>query len=427
MAQSNKSQPNKKLRMLVTAGTVVVALVLLWALVLRHESRPWTRDGQIRADIILLASQVAGRVVKVNVKDNQHVNEGDVLLEIDPASYVIAVTQAQVELDQARQQVAALEASVDAAKAGVEVSNAGIASAKGQIVSAAASVTAAKHNVDVSAAGVTSAQAGIAQSEANLMEAKRESQRADRLAKAGAGSLQTSQKKQATVLSKKAALDNSRAGLVKATASKAASDSGLTEAEASLLIAETGLAKAQASRASSIASLRQAEANLGARGEENVNVRLAKVTLANAELNLSRTKLLAPTDGWITNLFFEPGNYASPGSALLTFVAQKSLRVSGYFKETQLRHIKVGDRAVITPMADSSRTLEGVVDSIGWAINPPSIAQTEGAQAFVPQVQPTFEWIRLAQRVPVRIEFKELPEGLHLISGMTVSVAIYPK
>jgi multidrug resistance efflux pump len=98
--------------------------------------------------------------------------------------------------------------------------------------------------------------------------------------------------------------------------------------------------------------------------------------------------------------------------------------VDGYFQETKLKHIQPGDRAIITLMGHHERRLEGQVESIGYAINPPQLAQTEGPQNLIPTIEPTFEWIRLAQRIPVRIRLKEIPEGLHLVSGMTVSIAI---
>jgi multidrug resistance efflux pump len=98
--------------------------------------------------------------------------------------------------------------------------------------------------------------------------------------------------------------------------------------------------------------------------------------------------------------------------------------VDGYFQETKLKHIKPGDRAIITLMSHPDIELEGVVDSIGYAINPPDIAATEGASNLVPQVEPTFDWVRLPQRVPVRIRLQDVPEDIQLVSGMTASVAI---
>ena len=108
----------------------------------------------------------------------------------------------------------------------------------------------------------------------------------------------------------------------------------------------------------------------------------------------------------------------------MAFVDSNSFRVHAYFEETKLRHIKVGDPAVVTLMGHRDKRLEGVVESIGYATNPPKVASTEGELGVVPQIQPTFDWVRLAQRVPVRIRLTQAPDGLQLISGTTASISI---
>ena len=163
-------------------------------------------------------------------------------------------------------------------------------------------------------------------------------------------------------------------------------------------------------------------------GEENVQIRSAKASLEDAELKLEWTRIFAPADGYATNLTVKPGDYAQAGKPLLAFVDQASFYVQGFFRETQLRHINTGDRAIVTMMSHRRQPLEGVVESIGWAINPPNVAQTGAADdnTLVPVVQPSVDWIRLAQRVPVRIRIERVPDGVQLISGTTASVAIRP-
>ncbi len=85
-----------------------------------------------------------------------------------------------------------------------------------------------------------------------------------------------------------------------------------------------------------------------------------------------------------------------------------------------------GDRAIITLMSHRDQTLEGEVESIGWAINPPGVATTAGSQGLIPQIEPSFDWIRLAQRVPVRIRMSEVPDRIQLVSGTTASVVVRP-
>ena len=177
---------------------------------------------------------------------------------------------------------------------------------------------------------------------------------------------------------------------------------------------------------SSRANLDQAKANLGQPGDANVRVRNAKVGLEEAQLELSWTAMNAPFDGYITNLDVNEGAFGFPGTPIAAFVDSSSFRVDGYFQETKLKHIKPGDHAVITLMSHPDRELEGVVDSIGYAVNPPDIADTEGVSYLVPQVEPTFDWVRLPQRIPVRVRLQEVPEDIQLVSGMTASVAIRP-
>jgi len=108
-------------------------------------------------------------------------------------------------------------------------------------------------------------------------------------------------------------------------------------------------------------------------------------------------------------------------------VDSTSFWIAGYFMETQLRHIRVGDPAIITLMAHPGQPLTGEVESFGRAISPPNVALVEGVAGLVPQVQPTFEWVRLAQRVPVRVKITQVPDGVDLIAGITATVAIRPR
>jgi multidrug resistance efflux pump len=264
----------------------------------------------------------------------------------------------------------------------------------------------------------------IAQVEANLDEAKNEAARSKRLADARAGSIETAQAKAAAVKATQAQLDSANAGLAQAQAALARAKAGEGEARAKLVIAQNGLAEAQATVITSSAERDKSQADLGVAGEANVRIRNAKVQLEQAKLNLSWTKIYAPADGYITNMDLLASTYVSSGTPFALFVDASSFRVDGYFQETKLKHIQPGDRAIITLMGYHKQRIEGEVESIGYAINPPNLADTEGPNNLVPTIQPTFEWIRLAQRVPVRIRFKDVSEDLHLVSGMTASISI---
>ena len=181
---------------------------------------------------------------------------------------------------------------------------------------------------------------------------------------------------------------------------------------------------AAADLAQNQAQLAQATQALGATGDANYRIQAAQVELAQAQLNLSWTKIVAPSDGYVTNLNLDEGDYVPAGGLVLAFVDSTSFWVAGYFMETQLRHMKAGDRAVITLMAHPDQPLIGEVESIGWAIAPPNVANVTGDRYLVPMIQPVFDWVRLAQRVPVRVKITQVPDGVELIVGLTASVAI---
>jgi multidrug resistance efflux pump len=222
----------------------------------------------------------------------------------------------------------------------------------------------------------------------------------------------------ATVTAAQSTLDEANRQLKRAQdAGNAVSAEFLDETTTAAKVAADNLSESQA-------ALARATQELGAPGDDNYRIQAAQVALAQAQLNLSWTKLVAPSDGYVTNLNVEAGDYADAGIPLLAFVDSTTFWVAGYFMETQLRHMKPGDPAVMTLMAYPDQPLRGEVDSFGWAIAPPNVADTLGVRNLVPQVQPTFDWVRLAQRVPVRIKITQVPDGVELIVGLTASVAI---
>jgi len=411
---------------LPTLGLVLVAAIVMLVLYNRWTQRPWTRDGQVRADIVKITPRVMGYVVVVAVKDNQFVRKGELLFKVDPSSFQLSVDVAQVQLDQARQDVTSLEAAVRSSQALVREARAGVTSAQSQIRASQADLESANAGVQEAEAGVLAARAVIAQAEAYVEEANREATRARRLADQKAGSIETAQAKEASLAAYQAQLESTKAGSSEAEAQLAKAIAGVRQAESNQVIAENGLIEASARVDSAVANLEQAEATLGQPGDANVRVREAMVQLEEARLKLSWTAMNAPFDGYTTNLDVNEGTFCFPGIPIAAFVDSSSFRVDGYFQETKLKHVKPGDRAIITLMSLPGTKLKGVVDSIGCAVNPPNIADTEGVSNLVPQVQPTFDWVRLPQRVPVRIHLDEIPEDIQLVAGMTASVAIRP-
>lgn len=148
-------------------------------------------------------------------------------------------------------------------------------------------------------------------------------------------------------------------------------------------------------------------------------LRQAQVALDTSKLNLERTEVRAPAAGRVTNLDLRQGAYANAGHPVMALVDAGSVYVEGYFEENKLARIHVGDRVRVTPMG--SAALEGSVESIAAGI---ADRDRSTSANLLPSVNPTFNWVRLAQRVPVRVKLDRTPSVAHLVSGQTVTVEI---
>lgn len=149
-------------------------------------------------------------------------------------------------------------------------------------------------------------------------------------------------------------------------------------------------------------------------------VKAAEATLEQARWQITQTTVTAPVDGWVTNLSTRTGNYATAGQPVFALVDSHSFYVVGYFEETKLRHIQPGNAAQIV-LYSGHVPLSGKVQSIGRAIYDQSV---ESDSDLVPDIKPNVPWVRLAQRVPVRIKLNEIPQGVTLVSGTTCTVSI---
>jgi len=146
-----------------------------------------------------------------------------------------------------------------------------------------------------------------------------------------------------------------------------------------------------------------------------------KAVVESRRLDLEFTQVRAPVDGYVTNLNLRLGSQAVADEAALALVDVSSFWIHGYFRETLIGDIRSGDRAIVTLMTYPDQPLEGRVDSLGWGI-----AQDDGSagQDLLPEISPTFEWIRLAQRVPVRVHLLHVPDDVELRVGTTASVLV---
>ena len=146
----------------------------------------------------------------------------------------------------------------------------------------------------------------------------------------------------------------------------------------------------------------------------------SRVALDTAKLNLDRTQVRAPIDGVVTNLSLRPGNYAAAGHSEFAVIDRSSLYVVGYFEETKLKRIKVGDPVRVRLMGEDV-DISGHVNSVAGGID-----ERDGAAGanLLASVNPTFSWVRLAQRIPVRVTIDRLPPGVSLVAGRTATVTV---
>lgn len=169
----------------------------------------------------------------------------------------------------------------------------------------------------------------------------------------------------------------------------------------------------------SVSAIDRDQKNAGAEiAKAEYNQALSEVHLA--KLNIERTQIKAPLDGYVTNFDLRVGNYASAGHPLFALVAADSFYVMGYFEETKLSRIQIGDPVDIALMGNS-KILQGHVNSIASGIVD---RERSASPNLLANVNPTFSWVRLAQRIPVRITLDQPPGNLKLVAGQTVTVAV---
>lgn len=201
----------------------------------------------------------------------------------------------------------------------------------------------------------------------------------------------------------------------------------LAQADAALESSKAALDQAhrenqRQSRLGDAGSLQQKEQALTAEQQADAAFRQAQASRDLAQLNLDRSEVRATVNGRISNLSLRPGDYVTAGSAEVALIDSDSLRVEGYFEETKLRRVAIGDRVRIRLMGEDAE-IAGHVESIAAAI---ADDQRDDTGNLLPKVAPTFSWVRLAQRIPVRIHIDRVPAGIRLIAGRTAAVEILP-
>ena len=206
---------------------------------------------------------------------------------------------------------------------------------------------------------------------------------------------------------------------------KAALDSAeasVASLRATMMLQQSNAARAHKLTSLSISAQQLEDLDLQAKSAE-ANYQQALAVRENAKINLDRTTVYAPVNGYVTNLVVDEGDFADAGKAVLAVVDSDSFRVEAYLEETKLNFVQVGDSATVILMSGAP-AIKGQVESIARGIGD---TENPVGQNLLQNVNATFEWVRLAQRIPVRIKLVDVPNGTILSSGMTATVSIEPK
>jgi len=376
------------------ALAVVVSLMLVGVLVyfLATRGKESTDDAQVQADTVALAPRVGGTVQRVLVEENSPVTAGQPLLQLDDAEYAARVQQAEGELTQARAQERQAESQEQIVGA----------SAHGGFTSAGAQLVGSSARVAGTEAQVAAALAGEQRAEAQATNADTELQRATSLLAAGAITREAFDTTRLASDTAHAALQQAHADLAAAKDNEHAADLGVVEAQGRL--SQTRPVDAQIAVAHATAAL--------ARGK----VTAAQAALDLARLQLSYTRVAAPADGRVAALTARVAQILSAGQPFAELMPNHAY-VTANFKETQTGEMRAGQRAKITISAYGGHTFEGRVESLSPG--------TGAVFSLLPPNDATGNFVKVVQRVPVRIAFVALPTDVALRAGLSVDVTVY--
>lgn len=365
------AQPPSRRRGIIIAVLALLALVALgfWWHSTYYED---TDDAQIDGHLIQISSRIAGQVIKVNVEENQQVKKGDVIAELDPRDFEVAVENAKAAL-------ASAQAAAAAAKVNVPITTINTGSS---LTSAGADVTASTASIAQAQSQLASAHAQVVQAEANNVKAQSDLQRYTPLVAKDVISKQQYDAAVAAADASKAAVESAHANERAASDAVRVANERAAQAQAQLKYAQT----APQQVAVQSARAKQAEAQ----------VAQAQAQLDQAQLNLSYTTIIAPEAGIVTRKSVEINQNVSVGQNLMTLVSLEGLWVTANFKETQLKHMSAGQPVEISVDA-TGRKYSGHVTQIGGA--------TGSVLSLFPPENATGNYVKVVQRVPVRVDF----------------------
>jgi membrane fusion protein, multidrug efflux system len=408
---------------------IVAALTLVhyYNYAVAHE---WTDDAFIEGHIIQISSRVAGHVAQVYVTDNQEVKQGDLLVEVDRRDYAARLAQARAALQAAiaRQQAAQASvalthvtaaAGVQQASSGVELTQAAVQTARAQVGTARSRFEQARAQVETALAHAAEARAQILAAEAEAIRAEADVKRLQELARRDQISRQEHDQAIANTRTANAQLEAARkkaaaaeAQVAEARAAQRTATESLRQVESQVDEAQARIGEAQGRLAAAGAAPHQVAVSRAQADLADAEVEQARAAVEQAAIELSSTQISAPESGRVTRKSVEAGAYVHVGQALMAIVP-RDVWVVANFTETQLSDMRPGQPVEITVDAYPGRHFRGHVDSMQ--------AGTGARFSLLPPENATGNFVKVVQRVPVKIVFDEFPSLDHLLSpGMSV-------
>jgi len=382
---SRTASPGFRIALVIAVIVLLVVGLFIYRYVTSYES---TDDAQVDGHINSISARISGHVVKLNVQDNQFVQAGTVLVEIDPADYQVALDRAKADFEDAR--AMAIAAGVDVPITSVSTSSQ-LSSTQAEADSARAGIQAARQMSEA-------AKAQLQQAEANNVKAQNDLGRYRQLV----------DKQEISQQQYDQAVAAARAGDAAVGAARANADAALHQVSQ----AQSKLAQAEANWRNANTAPKQMTAMRAKAASAEAEVQRKKADLDQAQLNLQYTKIVAPVAGVVGDRTVEVGQNVVPGQELMKVIPLDDIWLTANFKETQLRNIRVGQPVTVEVDANG-RKYKGKVDSIAGA---------SGARfSLLPPENATGNYVKVVQRIPVKIVLEPGENKDHeLRPGMSV-------
>ncbi|MGH7298267.1 MAG: HlyD family secretion protein [Polyangiaceae bacterium] len=391
VAEAAVPAKKKKARPYAILGIIVAVAVLAWGVVSwLSRGKEKTDDAQVDADVVAVSTRVSGAVT-VHVEDNTPVTKGQLLVEIDPADYLAKEKQQEAEVAAAKAEAQAADAQVAIVEA---TSKGGLSAARAQLSGSATSVAGA-------AADIARAQAALAGAQAQASQADADLARDEALLKDQAIPRAQVDSARSAAQAARAAVEQAQAQLAAARDAKNTAQSRIAESAAR--VEQSAPVDAQLASARANAYLKHAR------------VDSAEAMLAQAKLQLSYTRIEAPVDGVLSRLAVHDGQLVQAGQQIVAVVPSATYVVVN-FKETQVGAMRAGQRAEIRVDAYPGRTFEGIVQSTSPG--------TGARFSLLPPDNASGNFVKVVQRVPVKIAWTNLPGDVKLAAGMSADVTV---